>query len=400
MNLLWFLRAAEQDDNTRKLNAELRGSRKVLWLTAFAMASFFGWAYLSEIDQISRAPGAVIPSSKLQVVQSKEGGKLLALPVKAGDEVKQGDVVARFDETEARADYLETKALSESLSATMARLNAELFGGDPQFSNALAEYPQFKESQLQLLNKRRSAIEQEIAATENILVFIREEISMNKPLMADGDVSKTEILRLQREEAELVAKLTNTKNNYLRDVQEELTQTQEEYERTRQALIQRERLLEDTVLRAPVSGIVKNVRVTTEGGVIRPGEDVVEIVPIEDDLLIEAKLSTADIGFVKIGQRAKVKIDAYDFTIYGDLTGEVSYISADTLLESQAKGETPYYRIHVRTEGRSFSGRPNTNLQILPGMTATVEVLTGKNTILNYLLKPLTKTIAESMGER
>jgi adhesin transport system membrane fusion protein len=165
-------------------------------------------------------------------------------------------------------------------------------------------------------------------------------------------------------------------------------------------LIQREKQLSDTQLRAPVSGIVKNIRITTDGGVIRPGEDVMEIVPIEDDLLIEAKLSPSDIGFVKMGHPAKVKIDAFDYTIYGDLSGNVSYISADTLLESQAKGETPYYRIHVRTEGRKFSGRPDEELQILPGMTATVEVLTGENTILSYLTKPLTKTISESLGER
>lgn len=400
MNLLWFLDRADRDESSQELEQQLVKSRAILVLTSVALVSFGLWAYHSEIDQIARAPGAVIPSSKLQIVQSKEGGKLIELPVRAGDAVAQGDVVARFDETEARADYLEAKARTEGLSATMARLRAELFGGDPQFSETSADYPQFKQSQLQLLAKRRAAIEEEIAATENILALIREEIAMNEPLMAEGDVSKTEILRLQRQEAELQAKLTNTKNNYLRDVQEELTKTEEEYERTRQALIQRERQLADTVMRAPVSGIVKNIRVTTLGGVIRPGEDVAEIVPIEDDLLVEAKLSPSDIGFVSIGQPAKVKIDAFDYTIYGDMKGKVSYISADTLQESQAQGETPYYRIHVRTEGRSFSGRPQEELQILPGMTATVEVLTGENTILNYLLKPITKTLSESMGER
>lgn len=400
MNLLWFLDAAEKNDASQDLQQQLKRPRAILWLTTIALSSFVAWAHLSTIDQVSRAPGAVIPSSKLQIVQSKDGGKLLALPIVAGSRVEQGDIVARFDDTEAKADYLEAKARTEALTATMARLNAELFGGEPIFSDSSADYPQFKASQLQLLEKRRSAINEEIAAIENILALIKEEIAMNEPLMAEGDVSKTEILRLQRQEAELLAKLTNTKNNYLQDVQEELTKTEEEYERTYQALIQRERQLSETVLRAPVSGIVKNIRVTTVGGIIRPGEDVVEIVPIEDDLLIEAKLSPADIGFVHIGQQANVKIDAYDYTIYGDLNGKISYISADTLQESQAQGETPYYRIHVRTDGRTFSGRPKEDLQILPGMTATVEVLTGENTILNYLLKPITKTLSESMGER
>jgi len=400
MNVLWFLRQGEDDLSRAALDQQLKTSRTVLWVTAFALVCFFLWANYSSIDQVSRAPGAVIPSSKIQVVQSKDGGTLLPLPVNAGALVSKGQVIAQFDNTEAQADYFEAKARVESLSATISRLNAELFGGEPKFSETIDQYPQFKTTQLELFYKRRSAIEEELAASEGILALIREEIAMNEPLMLKGDVSKTEILRLQREEAQLVAKISSTKNEYFSEVQSEMAKAEEEYERTLQALIQRERQLKNTELIAPVSGIVKNIRITTDGGVIRPGEDVMEIVPIEDDLLVEAKLSPADIGFVKVGQNAKVKIDAYDYTIYGDLSGQISYISADTLLESQSNGETPYYRIHVRTNGRQFSGRPNENLQILPGMTATVEVLTGTNTVLSYLTKPLVKTLAESMGER
>ena len=142
------------------------------------------------------------------------------------------------------------------------------------------------------------------------------------------------------------------------------------------------------------------IRDRTEGGVIRPGEDVMEIVPIEDDLVIEAKVSPADIGFIALGQDAAVKIDAFDYTIYGDLAGTLFYISADTLEENTRQGDLPFYRVHVRTDGKRFSAVPNKDLQILSGMTATVEIRTGKNTILNYLLKPIAKTLVESMGER
>jgi adhesin transport system membrane fusion protein len=205
---------------------------------------------------------------------------------------------------------------------------------------------------------------------------------------------------LERQEAELSAEITNKRNSYLRDVQAEFNETQEELTSVRQALLQKERQLSQKTLNAPLRGIVKNIRVTTEGGVIRPGEDVMEIVPIENDFLIEAKLSPIDIGFVHLGQDAVVKVDAFDYTIYGNLEGSVTYISADTLEERGPQGEQPFYKIQVRTKGRQFTGMPDRDLQILPGMTATVEVKTGKNTILNYLLKPITKTFFESLGER
>ena len=401
MSVLWFLDSGEEDAKQRgQLNAELRRSRNVLWLTFIALLAFGAWAYYSEIDQIARAPGSVIPSSNIQVVQSRDGGVLEALPVKAGDLVEKGQIIAQFNVTEAQADYREALAKAASLNATLARLRAEVFETEPEFGSEYADYVQFQETQLALMRKRQSALNEDLDAIRGILKLIREEITMNEPLVRKGDVSKTEILRLQRQEAELVAKITSRRNEYFQEVQTDLAKSQEEYERVRQAVIQRERQLSQTTLRAPVKGLIKQIRVTTEGGVIRPGEDVLEIVPVEDDLLIEAKLAPADIAFVRVGQAATVKIDAYDYTIYGSLTGTVSYISADTIEEQSGQNQLTYYSIQVRTDGRHFSGRPNEELQILPGMMATVEIQTGTNTILNYLLKPITKTISESLGER
>ena len=223
---------------------------------------------------------------------------------------------------------------------------------------------------------------------------------MNEPLLEFGDVSRTEILRLRRQEAELKAEITNKRNSYFKDTQAEYNETEEELESARQALVQKERQLSQKTLNAPMRGIVKNIRVTTEGGVIRPGEEVMEIVPIEEDFVIEAKLSPSDIGFVHLGQMATVKVDAFDYTIYGSLQGKVVYISADTLDEQSADAKEPYYQLQVRTQGRRFSSSQDSDLQILPGMTTMVEVKTGKNTILNFLLKPVTKTFSEALGER
>ena len=401
MNPLWFFRSAEASSNERqRLNEELRGSRWVLWAVFVALISFFIWANFSEIDQITRAQGSVIPSSNVQLIQSKNGGVLKQLPVSVGDIVDQDQVVAQFEETNAEADYQEAKAQVAALSAAMSRLTAELFGSSPEFSELAGEFPHFVRSQKLLFDRRQSAKREEIENLDAILALVREEIQMNEPLLAKGDVSKTEILRLQREEAELVAKRGKISNDYFQATQAEYNETEEEFERISQLLIQRKKQLEGTTLTAPVKGIVKSIRLTTVGGVIRPGEDVLEIVPLEDDLMIEAKVAPQDIGFLRVGMDVSVKIDAYDYTIYGDLNGVLSYISADTLEENTQRGDVPFYRVHVRTQGRKFSGRPDAELQILPGMTATVEVKTGKNTVLSYLLKPIVKTLRESMGER
>lgn len=400
MRLVEFFMARKPRPLDDGLDLELARPRSVLRVTAIAFFVFVAWSYTFEIDQVSRAPGVVMPSSKVQVIQSKDGGVLLSLPVKAGDEVVKGQVVARFDQTDALADYQDAKARVASLAANMARLEAEMNGTEPVFSAESKQYPKFVKSQISLFQKRKASQSEELASLKKILELVREEISMNEPLVEFGDVSRTELLRLRRQEAELSAEITNKRNSYFKDTQAEFNDTEEELESMKQALVQTTRQLGQKTLNAPLKGIVKNVRVTTEGGVIRPGEDVMEIVPIEKDFIIEAKLSPTDIGFVNIDQDATVKIDSFDYTIYGNLEGKIVYISADTLDEQAANGEDPYYKVNVRTKGRRFTGMPDVDLQILAGMTAMVEIKTGKNTILNYLLKPISKTIFESLGER
>lgn len=390
----------DQAIEPNSLDIELKGARSVLRLTVLALSSFLVWAYAFEIDQVVRAPGVIMPSSKVQIIQSKDGGVLLSLPVSAGDEVNKGQVIARFDQTDALADFEDAKARAASLAANMARLEAEIYERQPVFPDEALDYPKFVKSQLSLFERRQASQAEQLAALREILALVKEEIAMNEPLVSYGDVSRTEILRLRRQEAELTAEITNLVNAYFKDAQAEFNETEEELESVKQALLQRERDLRQNTLKSPMRGIVKNIRVTTTGGVIRPGEDVMEIVPIEEDFVIEAKLSPADVGFVYLGQKASVKVDAFDFTIYGDLDGEIVYISADTLEESQQRGQEAYYKINVRTKGRRFSGIPDRDLQILPGMTTMVEIKTGKNTILNYLLKPISKTMSESLGER
>ncbi len=400
MKIFWFLESGEPGRDRRVLSRDLRRPRLTLWTTALALVVFLVWADFAVIDQITRAPGQVIASQRSQVIQSQDGGTIEQLLVKDGDTVDRGQVLVRLEKARSEASYLEARAKSAGLTATVARLRAEVFGGEPAFPPMLANYPQFRDNQLVLFRKRKSAIEEEVTALETLVALAQRELEMTQPLLKTGDVSRTEVLRLERQVAEVSAQITNKRNRYFQDAQAELSKALEDLAGIEQTMAQRITQVDQTELKAPLHGVVKNVRITTRGGVIRPGEEVMQIVPLEDDLLIEARVMPADIAFIKPGLSATVKIDAYDYTIYGDLPGKLTYISPDTLTEDLRQGEQPYYRVRVRTDGRRFSGRPNEDLEIQPGMTATVEIRTGSNTVLKYLTKPVVKTLSEALKER
>lgn len=375
-------------------------SRVIIWGSALCLGGFLAWANWAELDQITRASGQVIASSRNQVIQAADGGVLAALPVREGAHVRAGDLLARFDKVRSEASYLESAAKSAALQAAVARLNAEIVGGEPFFPAALEQYPAFRTMQLALLRKRQSALREELSALEQTRALINAELELNLPLVQSGDVSRADILRLQRQAAEVQGSITNRNNKYLQDLQTELAKAQEDLAGTQQVMVQRREQLNSTEIRAPMDGVVRNVRLTTLGGVARAGEEIMQIVPLNDDMLVEVKVKPADIAFVRPGLSASVKFDAYDYTIYGALPGEVHYISADTLGEDARNNEQPYYRVQIRTRAQSLVGQNQRPIDIQPGMTATVEIKTGSNTVLRYLTKPITKTLGESMLER
>ncbi|MES2759888.1 MAG: HlyD family type I secretion periplasmic adaptor subunit [Pseudomonadota bacterium] len=374
--------------------------RVLIWGSALAIGGLLVWASWAELDQITRANGQVIASSRNQVIQVSEGGMLVELPVREGAQVRRGQLLARFDRTKAEAAYLETSARAAALKAGVARLSAEVFGTSPRFPAELANYPEFRGNQLSLFRKRQGAIHAEVDALQKSMALIRDELDMNLPLLHTGDVSRSEILKLQRQLVDLQGQITNRRNKYLQDSQTDLVKAEEELAGVLQILTQRKEQLGFTEVRAPMDGIVRNVRLTTLGGIAKPGEEIMQIVPSDGDLIIEAKVRPADIAFVKAGLPATVKLDAYDYAIYGALNGEVTYLSADTLNEDVRANEQPYYRVQIRTSGRDLVGRQAERIVIQPGMTGTVEINTGRKTVLRYLTKPITKTLSESLGER
>jgi adhesin transport system membrane fusion protein len=379
---------------------EASGSRRVIWGTPLILIVFFVWAGWAELTEVTRAPGTVIPSSRTQVVQTQDGGVLETMEVSEGDIVEPGQLLARIDRTRARANYLESRAKVAALRAKSARLSSEMEGAEPTFPALVAEYPDIRDNELILLEMRMGALNEEVHWLRVMKDLAEEELEMNRPLLISGDVSRSEVLRLQREVADLSSKISYREHGHLQEVQAELSETVQELEAVTQNLAQRKSILEQTSVYSPMRGIVKNVAITTIGGVYRAGDDVMEIVPLEDDLLVEAKVSSADIAFLVVGFPASVKIDAYDYTIYGDLNGTLEFISADTVTDDLKQNEKPYYRVRVRTSDRRFSNAPHQQLKIQPGMTAMVEIKTGERTVLEYFLKPVIKTLNESMGER
>jgi adhesin transport system membrane fusion protein len=285
MKFFWFLKSsgARIDPARDALETQLMGLRKTTWVALGALTIFIIWASIAELDEVTRAPGAVIASSRTQVIQSQDGGVIQELLVKEGDVVENNQILARLETTRAETSFLEARARAAGLGATLARLQAEIFGGEPKFPSSARDYPDFRRNQLDLFYKRQSAFQEEISSLESVLKLVREELNMLTPLLKTGDVSRTEVLRLQRQEADIQAQITNRRNKYFQDAQSELNKVEEELAGIEQTLTQRKWQLENTTLRAPLKGIVKNIRITTRGGVLRPGEEILQIVPLEED---------------------------------------------------------------------------------------------------------------------
>jgi membrane fusion protein, adhesin transport system len=383
-----------------RLSAPSPYAGRLIGAATVVVVTFIFWATWADLDQITRGSGQLIASSYTQVVQAVDGGALHELNVREGDAVERGQLLAMLDAVKAESSYQETAARAAALRANIARLRAEVFGGAPRFGPELADYADFVGNQRILFTKRQAAIRQEIAALQMALDLARKELDMNLPLLKDGDVSKADVLRLQRQVADLQGQITNRSNKYQQDSQAELAKTEEDLAGVLQVLAQRKDVLDNTRLIAPVDGIVKNVRVTTLGAVLKPGEELLSIVPGGDELVVEVKIKPADIAYLKPGLPATVKFDAWDYSIHGSFAGRVDYISADTLHEDTRQGDQTYYRVKISMSKDALVSHKGNTIALQPGMTAQVDIKTGTQTVFDYLTKPITKTLSESMGER
>jgi adhesin transport system membrane fusion protein len=375
-------------------------SRATLLVFMLSLIALVYWASVGKIDQVTRAQGQVIATERTQIIQSPDGGVLTMLHVKEGDTVKAGQLLVTLQKKRAQAAVSDTRAKVAALRITLARLQAEIFEKPLQFESSLLPYTDYIQNQTELYNKRQRAFKDEVDALKKILALAEDELRINRQLEATGDVSRAELLRLERSSADIAAQLTGKRNKYFQDAQAEMTKTQEDLSTQTEQLNDRTSLLEHTELVAPVDGVVNNIKVNTLGGVVRQGDTVMELLPGGNNLIVETKIVPADIGFVKIGQTASVKLDAYDYSIYGGMLGQVNYISPDVLTEETKQGPMTYYRVRIIITGTEFKGDKASQIQVRPGLTASVEIKAMDRTVLSYLTKPLTKTMGMSMGEK
>lgn len=378
----------------------LRGPRVVLRISVFMFAVLFLWAAFFHIDQVIHAQGQVIASSRTQIVQAADGGVLTEMLVQEGDEVTEGDVIAVLEKDRAIASYQESLGKVMALKMTVMRLQSEIAEKELYFDEELKKnYPDLVETQLNLYKQRRSGFVEQLKILNDNIRLAQNEYRLNIPLEKSGDVSKSDMMRLQRAINEAKTGVVTARNKYFQDASTELNKAEEDLNAQEQILADRTQLLEHTDIIAPVTGIVKNVKVTTIGGVVRQGDEILQILPTDSALVIEAKVKPADMATMRVGLPAKVKLDAYDYSIFGSMDGEVTYVSPDSLTEESKTGPFSYYRIKVNIGGSELKN-VSKGIEIRPGMTTTVDVKNGSRSVLMFLLKPITKTFNESFSER
>lgn len=378
--------------------AEIVKSSHIIWAFVALLLSFLVWSYFAELVEVSTGTGKVIPTSREQVIQSLEGGIISELLVREGDIVDAGQVLAQLDLTKTAATVGESTARYRAALASIARLEAEVNQTKIQFPEEFKDYPHLVQTETRLYQARKQGLEESIGGLRKSLNLVQQELRLTRSLAEAGAASNVEVLKLQREVSELQMKMTDRRSEYMVMAREELAKAKAEADSLESVIKGRSDSLLRLTLRSPVRGIVKDVAVTTRGGVIPPNGQLMAIVPLDDQLLIEARISPRDVAFIYPGQEAKVKITSYDYSIYGGLDGEVTLISPDTI-QDEVKPENYYYRVFIRTKTDSLANDTGALFPIVPGMIATVDIKTGEKSVFEYLMKPINKS-KEALRER
>jgi len=385
-------------DDEKGSRRSYTGSARIIIITFFLLLSAGVWAWFGVLDEVSTGSGKVIPSTREQVVQLLDGGVLTELSVHEGAMVQAGQVVARLDPTRYESNVGESAARYRASLAATARLRAEVNNQPLTFPQELEAFPELLASETRLYNTRREQLTESAARIKESLSLASRELAITQKLAKSGAASSVEVLRLQRQKADLDLKLTDLYSQYYVQAREEMAKGNAEVDSLSEVIKGRADSVTRLTVRSPVRGIVKNIKVMTIGGVIPPNGELMDIVPLDDRLLIEARLSPRDIAFIHPDQRALVKISAYDYAIYGGMEGVVEGISPDTI-QDEVKPEIYYYRVFIRTNVDYLQNAAGHHFSIVPGMVATVDIKTGQKTIMEYLVKPFNR-VKEALRER
>ena len=378
-----------------------------LWWSIFFLATFLTafvvWAYNNELEEVTRGQGSIIPSSRLQVIQSLDPGILAELHVKEGDQVEAGDVLVTIDDTRSSAVLRESEAKVVNLEAMLARYRSEAYDKPLKFPASVAK--ELRDRETSAYKARRKALDEAVTGLQQSKRILDEQIRRTAAMVKRGVSSEIELLRMQRESADLALQINERRNQYKTEANNELVRTEAELAQARENLAMHADPVERSKIRSPVRGIVNNIKVTTVGGVISAGQDIMEIVPMDDNLLVQAYIRPQDVAFVRPGLPAVVKLSAYDYAIYGGLDGTVTLISPDTLSDERRRSELnldanqSYYRVLVETKNSHLTDKNGKELRVIPGMVATVDIKTGKKTVFQYLIKPITR-MKQALQER
>lgn len=370
------------------------------WLLALALALFMAWAFLFDVDQTVRAQGQLVPATRTQIIQAADGGVLEKILVSEGDRVNAGQVLAILESERTAAGVDEGKAKVASLSIALARARAEASGSALSFPKQFEPYKDLIAEQQQLYMQKRLGLDAEINSIQKALALAQDELRVNERLFATGDSSQLDLMRAQRQVVELQSKIESIRNKYMQDARMEAARMQDELASQRFKLDERQNLLQHTRLTTPVAGIVKSLRINTVGGVLRAGDELMQISPTDVALQAEIKLLPSDIGSLHAGLPASVKIDAFDYSIYGSLAGSLEYISSDTLTDQGPSGQSQvFYRARITLNPVHRNSKITLD-QLKPGMTVSVDVRTGQRSVMTYLFKPVVKAFSGAARER
>lgn len=377
----------------------------IVWGGVALMALVLLWAANFNIEEVTTGSAKVVPSSREQVLQSLEGGILQALLVHEGDTVEKGQVVAKIDPTRAQASFRESANRLLALKAQAARLEAEATGQPLAFPPDVMAEPELVARETDAWKLRKRALDQSIAGYMKSKTLLQKELAMARELSAKALLSRSEVLKLERQANDTELQITERQNRYRSEANDELSKVDVEMASLQETALGRHDTLERTEVRTPVRGIVNSIKINTVGGVIQPGAAIMEVTPLDDQLLVETRIRPSDVAFLAPGQEAIVKISAYDYSIYGGLKGHVQSISPGALKDEESKAarrpgvDDTYYRVMVLTENNTLVKSGSQALRVIPGMTATVDIRTGEKSLLQYLLRPLLR-VQEAFREK
>ena len=373
----------------------------VIWSVFLAVGIFFIWASVFNIQKTVRSIGVVQTTSRIQIIQSVDGGVLSNIFVSEGDIVVRDQLLVQFDQVRFSAQSNEIKSRVLALEARAQRLRGEVTGVLPVFSDEVLQQENFAESELSVYRSRLTNLAEQAEAFESLLSIASAEADVLRSLFDTGDISQMELLNAERAVVEARSRLNSLNSEFVETAAAELATVEDQLAQSREVLLQRESVVNASTLRAPVSGQVTNIKIANIGAVIQPGEELMRIVPSDSELYVEMKIKPADIADIEVGDVAILRFDAFDSSIFGSVSGEVSFVSGDVVAERGPMGdEQQVYVAHVRFSSREIITSIGRDVSLIPGMTAQVDVQAGTRTVLQYLFKPIVKTLGNSLSER